>query len=62
MVWTPTLRLLIASEPPLPKAPSILEVQAIAPVRVPSSSSLAVPVNVISAPSSTEVLLPGAVI
>ena len=48
----PLVRALTVTLPPVPSAPSRLDVQAIAGVRLPSSASLAVPVKVIAARGS----------
>ncbi len=51
MVWLPTDRELVEKEPPEPMAPSMLEVQLRDEVRLPSSVSLAVPLNDTLSPS-----------
>ena len=46
IVWVPAVNVLTSMEPPLPSEPSRLDVQAIAAVRVVSSSSTSVAVAV----------------
>ena len=61
IVWMPVESVLTVIVAPVPSAPSRLEVQTIREVRVPSSTSVAVPVKVTAAPGSNVVPV-GAVI
>ena len=62
IVWIPTDRSLVAKVPPDPSVPSRLDVQAIDPVRSPSSMSTAVPENSMRSPSVNADPVSGAVI
>src|SRR5687768_9743724 len=50
IVWVPSESALVEMEPPIPSAPSRLELHASVAVRDPSSASLAEPVNVMELP------------
>jgi len=54
IVCAPTLSALVVTEPPVPSAPSTLELHASdVPLSAPSSASLPVPVSVTDVPSTT---------
>jgi hypothetical protein len=61
MVWVPRLREEVLNEAPLPIEPLIDEVQARLPEIVPSSTSVAVPLNETEVPTSQVEPLAGAV-
>ena len=61
MTWVPAESVLRVMLPPVPIAPSRLEVQATTGARLPSSRSLAVAVRVVAAPISRIEPLAGAV-
>src|SRR5207253_5819838 len=62
MTWVPAESVLRVMLPPVPIAPSRLEVQATAGARLPSSASPAVAVKVVAAPVSRFAPVAGAVI
>ncbi len=62
MVWWPSDRVEVWIEAPVPRAPSIDELQAMAPERSPSSTSEATPVKVTLSPTSKAEPSGGAVI
>ena len=62
MTWVPAESAAVATDPPVPRAPSRSEDQAIPVVMSPSSGSLAVPVKVTLSPALKAAKSAGAVI